>query len=111
MLYPSGDPWWDPRKYSELETASRTPSEELMALLTPGIPLTAQVDLFFLAECWAKTGAQGGVNDGILPAFACFPFWESELMICSLLQTPVTPVLVQSSLALFFMASAIPFRT
>lgn len=54
---------------------SQTPSGELTASLTPGIPLMAQVDLS-LAECWAKTGAQGGVNDGILSAFASFPFWE-----------------------------------
>lgn len=65
----------------------------------------AQVDLS-LAECWAKTGAQGGMNDGILSASACFPFRESKLMICPLPQTPLTPVLVP-----FFLASALPFGT
>lgn len=54
----------------------------------------AQVDLSFLAECWAKTGARGGVNDGILSAFACFPFWDSKLIICLLMQQAVTPILV-----------------
>lgn len=44
-LSPSGDPWWDPPKCSEPETAFQTPSVEAMASLTPGTPLTAQVDL------------------------------------------------------------------
>ncbi|XP_064354491.1 nucleoside diphosphate kinase 6 isoform X3 [Dromaius novaehollandiae] len=42
-LSPSGDPLWDPPKYSEPGTACRTPSEELMALRTPGIPRMAQI--------------------------------------------------------------------
>ena len=48
-----------------------------MASLTPGIPLTAQVDLS-LDECCAKTRAQGRVNDGVLSAFACFLFWSQS---------------------------------
>ncbi|XP_062446785.1 nucleoside diphosphate kinase 6 isoform X2 [Rhea pennata] len=43
MLSCSGDPLWDPPKYSKPEIACRTPSEELMVLLIPGIPRMAQI--------------------------------------------------------------------
>ena len=58
---------------------SQTPSEELMASLTPGIPLMAQVG--FLGRVLGGTRGQWGVNDGVLSAFVYFLFEVSKFMI------------------------------